>query len=422
MVMKRHFAALAAVAVLGIGWLSLTGRATIPQSVRPVAPAMRPSSRAGRSAAEPAGIRSRPVRACARRQSCRGQCPRTRGPNARAGARSLRRTVQLRPQAVRGHSGEAAGTDQRSAAGDEARRRQRGLDSGLLGLGRRPPRFPVGQRSVGPRCRRGGAGCRATGSIRTPARWVAGMWLRRHAAIGVSAAAAEEPRKWPECRRPVGQPHLDARLLDVCQRRLSLAARLLVARRTTGSGSPPRYIWTPRGAIFVPGYWDYQIVDRGMLFAPVYISPYVYRRPGFFYSPSVAVSLGGFSANLFVGLNFGHYYFGDFYGDNYYRRGFYPWFDFHLHHGYDPLLNYYSWHYRRQGVDYLAQLRTRHDEFILHADLRPPRTYAAQLQLQVRLGGRADVSMMVSPIAKLRWPATVTSTWWSDRCPVPPRD
>src|SRR5262245_4951292 len=31
----------------------------------------------------------------------------------------------------------------------------------------------------------------------------------------------------------------------------------------------PRYIWTPAGFIFVEGYWDYPLEDRGLLFAPV---------------------------------------------------------------------------------------------------------------------------------------------------------
>ena len=37
---------------------------------------------------------------------------------------------------------------------------------------------------------------------------------------------------------------------------------------------PARYVVTPAGCVFVPGYWDYVVVDRGVVFAPVR-----FRRP-----------------------------------------------------------------------------------------------------------------------------------------------
>jgi len=36
------------------------------------------------------------------------------------------------------------------------------------------------------------------------------------------------------------------------------------------------YRWTPGGYVFVDGYWDYPLADRGVLFAPVQIPPAVF--------------------------------------------------------------------------------------------------------------------------------------------------
>lgn len=150
--------------------------------------------------------------------------------------------------------------------------------------------------------------------------------------------------------------------------------------------SPARYVWSPRGCFFVPGYWDYAFARRGVLFSPVYFRPAIYRRPAFVYSPSVVVSLGGISSHLFVGVGFGHYYFGDYYGDGYFRRGYQPWYSFHGRR-YDPCLTYYSWYHRRNDkFDYVRRLEDRHNHFVKNTDLRPPRTYLAQRDWERRVG------------------------------------
>ena len=150
--------------------------------------------------------------------------------------------------------------------------------------------------------------------------------------------------------------------------------------------SPARYVWSPRGCFFVPGYWDYAFARRGVLFSPVYFRPAVYRRPVFAFSPSVVVSLGGISSHLFVGVGFGHYYFGDYYGNAYFRRGYQPWYSFHGRR-YDPCLTYYAWQHRRHDKsDYVRQLEDRHNHYVKNADLRPPRTYSAQRDWERRVG------------------------------------
>ena len=48
---------------------------------------------------------------------------------------------------------------------------------------------------------------------------------------------------------------------------------------------PAHYVWTPRGYIFVGGFWDYPVERRGILFAPVYFDAGMYANfPGFIYA------------------------------------------------------------------------------------------------------------------------------------------
>ena len=47
------------------------------------------------------------------------------------------------------------------------------------------------------------------------------------------------------------------------------------------------YRWTPAGYIFIDGYWDYPLAERGVLFAPAYIPPVVYTAPAFVYTPDL---------------------------------------------------------------------------------------------------------------------------------------
>lgn len=140
---------------------------------------------------------------------------------------------------------------------------------------------------------------------------------------------------------------------------------------------PNHYLWTPAGSIFVDGYWDYALADRGMCFAPVRFRTALYARSGFRFWPQEVLDLGLLRMHLFVNPRYGHYCFGDWYG-RYDRFGIYAPFDFHRRHGYDPLWSYFSWHFGRQGIDYADRVRGWHRYFQSHEDLRPPRTLADQ--------------------------------------------
>jgi hypothetical protein len=145
---------------------------------------------------------------------------------------------------------------------------------------------------------------------------------------------------------------------------------------------PSHYAWTPRGCIFCPGHWDYDLDNRGVLFAPVYIAPPVRVQVGFWFHPGICVDLGMLRVNLFVNPRYNHYCFGDYYDASYQRAGIYPWFRCEtIHTWYDPLFVYDRWHSghtdrdwaKHQEQDFKARQNDR--------DLRPARTYAA-LQVQ----------------------------------------
>lgn len=144
---------------------------------------------------------------------------------------------------------------------------------------------------------------------------------------------------------------------------------------------PDRYVWAPRGYVFVNGYWDYTIARRGMLFAPVYFDRGIYGRPGFSYSPNTAINLAAFVTHLFLRPRYQHYYFGDYYASNYLGAGYMPWFSFNSsRYGYDPIYAHYRWHHRQDREweqRIAADFQTRRD----HENQRPPRTWADQLAL-----------------------------------------
>lgn len=149
---------------------------------------------------------------------------------------------------------------------------------------------------------------------------------------------------------------------------------------------PGHYTWTPRGYVFVDGYWDYSIDRRGVLFAPVYFDPDVYRRRDYNYSPTTVISQAAFTDHLFVRPRYNHYYFGDYYDSSYDDAGYYSRFSFQSNrYGYDPILAHERWKHRHDdNWDRQREydFRYRRD----HVEARPPRTLSAQLTLNLGAG------------------------------------
>lgn len=165
---------------------------------------------------------------------------------------------------------------------------------------------------------------------------------------------------------------------------------------------PPHYIWSPRGYVFVNGYFDYTVVRRGLIFAPVYFRPNVFARRGFSYSPAMAISLAVFGNQLFLRPNYGHYYFGDYYGPRYVTAGFQPWFTFHTgHRGYDPFFAHQRWQ-NRQNAGWAKGLQADFQRRVDHEDARPPRTLVAQQALLKKGDAAANADLaVVAPLDQI---------------------
>lgn len=134
---------------------------------------------------------------------------------------------------------------------------------------------------------------------------------------------------------------------------------------------PPHYVYTPSGYIFVSGYWDYPLEDRGMLFAPMWFNEPLWQTPGWTYQPAYAVAAPALVDTLFARGPW--FYFGNYYGAAYGRRGYRPWYA----NRYDPLFGYYRWANRRNPSWALAQQRVFNDRTSGRI-AGPPRTFAQQ--------------------------------------------
>ncbi len=159
---------------------------------------------------------------------------------------------------------------------------------------------------------------------------------------------------------------------------------------------PAHYVWSPRGYVFVDGYYDYSVARRGVLFAPVYLDASIYSLRGYSYSPSMVIDLGLFTAHLFSRPRYHHYYFGDYYAANYNDAGYYPWFSYGSSgRGYDPFYARQRWSNRRDR-DWQHRVETDFGHRRDHEDARPPRTLAAQLALNTSAVKSTDKSFVVA--------------------------
>jgi len=128
--------------------------------------------------------------------------------------------------------------------------------------------------------------------------------------------------------------------------------------------TPAQYYWSPRGYVFVDGYWDYPPDRRGTLFAPI-LPP---ANPQVVYSPSVVVDAPAVMCHLFVRPTYCHYYFGDYYEPRFVDFGFRPWISFGF---YDPIRVFY----RQCRPTVYQTIVHRHDFFVRNPTWRPPHNY-----------------------------------------------
>ena len=231
-------------------------------------------------------------RGCRRpgRSECRGHDP-------RAGTRGLCRARIGGPNGRHDRSQAAGRPDRRSPARHEARGPELGLDSRLLELGRRPPGFYLGQRRVA----RAAAGLsldarllagRAGAGVPTDFRLLDACPARRND-LSSPAAAKRRHRAHQQCSGR--ELLLDPGPLAMATRTVTSGSRA-IGRRTspTGSGCRRLILGCPRGWVYVPGYWDYPLARRGLVFSPVY-----FAGPVAVYRPAICLDAGVFSVSLF---------------------------------------------------------------------------------------------------------------------------
>ena len=164
---------------------------------------------------------------------------------------------------------------------------------------------------------------------------------------------------------------------------------------------PARYVWTPGGYVFVDGHWDYALEKRGVVFCPVYFADAYHVDAAYCYTPSVCVETPVLTGYLFCRPTYGHYYFGDYYDPMYVRMGIYPWYAVQeRRYGYEPLFVYDRWYYGRSDPGWELRLRGDYEYRVAHVDARPPHTYVAAMQIDVRTpGARVTLAAPIAHVA-----------------------
>ena len=149
----------------------------------------------------------------------------------------------------------------------------------------------------------------------------------------------------------------------------------------------PRYAWTPAGCVYLPGRWDYRLTRRGCLFAPVYFTQPVYLRPNYVYRPWCALNTPNLLVHLWVRPNYGHFYFGNYYGSNWENCGVTPWCQYQPYRNcYDPMLTQLQCHYRQSGVNFISRLDGWHNHYASNVSSRPPQTWNEQVRFVNNIG------------------------------------
>jgi hypothetical protein len=144
---------------------------------------------------------------------------------------------------------------------------------------------------------------------------------------------------------------------------------------------PAHFVWTPAGFVFVDGYWDLELVRRGMCFSPIHFSRPLWQQAGWVYRPYYPIYDNFLMGCMFIRPGYYHYYYGDFFDARYRGLGFTAFIDFRFgRFGYDPLFSYYRWH-NRHDPRWFAELRSVYAGRYSGEFPRPPRTIVQQQQI-----------------------------------------
>ncbi len=165
--------------------------------------------------------------------------------------------------------------------------------------------------------------------------------------------------------------------------------------------TPAKYNWTPAGCVFVDGYWDHPLHDRGLLFSPVRFARGFDRR----FVPRYVVNHDFLLTALFVRPATRHYYFGDYFEERYTKRGFVPWVDYRVARTlHDPNFAYYRHTFR--GDRWESNLRDLYVGRFEGNVPRPPRTLVQQAKViqnieNVRIKQNINVTNLVTAVTPI---------------------
>ena len=233
--------------------------------------------------------------------------------------------------------------------------------------------------------------------------WISGYWAN---AAEQETTYLPPPPATLEIGANIAAPSEDYGWMPGCwvwqQSRYAWRAGYWAQGRADWVWIPAYYVWTPRGVIFVDGFWDYPVERRGVLFAPVYYQSRGYARRGYSYSPRIAINLAIFTDNLFLRPSYHHYYFGDYYGSRYERGGFYASISFQSSRsGFDPFFSHDRWEHRSDR-DWDNRFRASYQNRRDNSAARPPRTWADQQKAnQGSVAGGEIRAQIAAPIGQL---------------------
>jgi hypothetical protein len=136
----------------------------------------------------------------------------------------------------------------------------------------------------------------------------------------------------------------------------------------------PHYNWTPAGYVYVDGYWDYPLQDRGLIFAPATFNQL--PGPDAVYRPDYVVTYPGFLDSAYYLPGFGQFYFGNYSDPRYARLGYRPWYA--GANRYNPVFAYYGWQNSRSNANWLPGVQRTYAGRASGQLLGPPLTLRQQ--------------------------------------------
>jgi hypothetical protein len=161
---------------------------------------------------------------------------------------------------------------------------------------------------------------------------------------------------------------------------------------------PSRYINTPAGYVYVSGYWDYEPHFRGQPFAPVIFDLQESSDAGIVFQPIYPLSRpAAVLLHLFTKSDSIHVYYGDFYDRTYAELGYRLWYETRQSDSaeegpLDPLLNFYRWKYRNEGLDFTGSMERFANHFRSAPSIRPAMQLKGNPQLADREGLAGEVN------------------------------